>query len=136
MNTKTDTLAQTLHDCAGNVTVAAQRLGMTRRTLAERIAKSNFLRGVLEDEREKTVDMAETRLRNAIAKPDEKINMDAVKFALTSPRAAARGWGKPPASTPSGDAGAAGAQTPATPPPELTPEARALAQLGVGPDGR
>lgn len=53
-------LAQTLHDCAGNVTLAAQRLGMTRGALAERIAKSEFLRGVLEDEREKTVDMAET----------------------------------------------------------------------------
>ena len=126
-------IADVLHEVAGNVTVAAQRLGMSRGSLVERIAKSDFLRGAIEDEREKTVDLAETRLRNAIVRPEEKINMDAVKFALTSPRAASRGWGKPSSSAPSGETATSPAREDG---PALTPEQQALAELGVGPDGR
>lgn len=131
-----DALAASLRECAGNVTVAAQRLGMTRRELADRIAKSPRLLDVIDDEREKTIDMAETRLRNAIARPDEKINMDAIKFALTSPRAASRGWGKPSAAAATGDNGErAGGERRGMQADDTTPEARALAQMGIGPNG-
>ncbi len=75
----------------GNVAAAARALGVTRRNVWMRIAKSPELRAVLDDERDSLVDEAESVLRQEI----HAHNITAVIWALkASPAAKARGWGE------------------------------------------
>ena len=74
---------------AGNVTAAAQGLGMGRTALHARIAKSPALKQVLQETREALVDMAESALRAEVLNR----NMTAIIWTLkASPEAKRRGW--------------------------------------------
>jgi hypothetical protein len=61
-----EAIEKTLRDTYGTVTVAAQRLGISRRQLYRRIARSSRLRETLEDAREVIIDTAELKLIQAI----------------------------------------------------------------------
>lgn len=63
---------------AGNVSLAAHSLGVSRMTLYRRINKSERLKNAVEDAREKMVDEAETALRHLISEG----NVAAIIFAL------------------------------------------------------
>lgn len=73
----------------GNVAAAARALGVTRRNVWMRIAKSPELRAVLDDERDSLVDEAESALRREV----NSGNIAAIIWTLkASPAAKRRGW--------------------------------------------
>lgn len=76
---------------AGNVSDAAQSLGITRQGLQKRINGNARLKTVLRDTREALVDLAESKLRAAVRQG----NMTAIIWTLkASPAAKERGWGE------------------------------------------
>lgn len=76
---------------AGNITAAAQGLGMSRQHLHLRISQSASLQQTLQDEREALVDIAESALRKNVLEGD----MTAIIWTLkASPSAKMRGWGE------------------------------------------
>lgn len=82
-------IAHAIKQAAGNVTMAARGLGVTREYIHRRIKKSAALQEVLQDEREALVDMAESALRKNVLEGD----MTAIIWTLkASPAAKARGW--------------------------------------------
>lgn len=111
--------ADTLRATHGNLTAAAQRLGMTRSALAAIVDADPALAALVDDCRAELVDYAETQLRNAIGKGEEW----AVKYALDSARASPRGWRKP-----SGSAASQAAQAQPTP-REDAPEGEDMAAI-------
>lgn len=62
----------------GNVSAIARALGVRRSTVYARIAESPDLRGLIEDEREKLLDIAESVLANKVMAGDN----DMLKFFL------------------------------------------------------
>lgn len=85
--------ADALRATHGNLTAAAQRLGMTRSALAAIVDADPALAALVDDCRAELVDYAETQLRNAIGKGEDW----AIRYALDSSRASPRGWRKPSA---------------------------------------
>jgi hypothetical protein len=80
-----------IRKAAGNVTAAAEGLGIGRTSLHRRIAKSARLQEILQEEREALVDMAESALREEV----KARNMTAVIWTLkANPEAKKRGWGE------------------------------------------
>ena len=78
-----------IRKAAGNVTAAAQGLGVGRTALHARIAKTPALQQVLQETREALVDMAESALRAEVLDR----NMTAIIWTLkASPEAKRRGW--------------------------------------------
>ena len=76
----------------GRVYAAARSLGyVTGNALSDRISRSPLLKSVLEQERESFVDLAETRMEDAV----EAGEPWAIKYVLDSKRGRARGWGQP-----------------------------------------
>jgi len=87
----TDQIAEAIRKAAGNVTAAARSLGMDRTALHHRIAKSETLKRIVQEEREALVDMAESALRAEVLDR----NMTAIIWTLkASPEAKRRGWGE------------------------------------------
>lgn len=82
-------LAELLAQSYGNLSQTARALGVSRQTVAKRVAASPDLRRIVEDAKETLIDMAEHKLARAVAAGMEW----AVKRVLDSKRAAARGWG-------------------------------------------
>ena len=76
---------------AGNVSEAARALGCTRRNLWARIARTPYLRGLIEDEREALVDLAESSLRESVRGREGWAVIWTLK---ASPEAKRRGWGE------------------------------------------
>lgn len=75
----------------GNVSAAARLLGLTRRAVQKRIANSAELAAIVQDERERLVDLAESQLESAIHRGD----MAAIIWTLkANPAAKKRGWGE------------------------------------------
>lgn len=74
----TEMIETMLKATAGNVSLAAEKLGVSRMTLYRKINASERLQITLDAEREKLVDMAETALRALIL---EK-NVAAIIFTL------------------------------------------------------
>lgn len=72
---------------SGNVTEAAQGLGITRYGLQKRIARSDELRQLVQDEREAIVDMAESAIRGKIREGDTA----SIIYTLKT-QGGARGW--------------------------------------------
>jgi hypothetical protein len=82
-------IADAIRKSAGNVTAAARSLGMDRTALHHRIAKSETLKRIVQEEREALVDMAESALRAEVLDR----NMTAIIWTLkASPEAKRRGW--------------------------------------------
>lgn len=80
-----------LRQTAGNVTAAANELGVHRSTVYRHIQNSTTLQTILEDERESLVDIAESALRRQVLEG----NITAIIWTLkASPAAKARGWGE------------------------------------------
>lgn len=111
--------ADALRATHGNLSAAAQRIGMTRTALAEIVDADPALAALVDDCRAELVDYAETQLRNAIGKGEDW----AIRYALDSSRASPRGWRKPSAS-----AAQQAAQTQPTP-REDTPEGEDMAAI-------
>lgn len=88
-------LSHAIQAKAGNVTEAAQALGITRRGLQKRIAKSVELQELLKDERESMVDLAESALKKKIKEGDTA----SIIYTLKT-QGRERGW----AEGPTGDA--------------------------------
>lgn len=105
--------ADALRATHGNLTAAAQRLGVTRSALAAIVDADPALAALVDDCRAELVDYAETQLRNAIGKGEDW----AIRYALDSSRASPRGWRKPSAA-----AASAQSQQAAPPPREDEPE--------------
>jgi AcrR family transcriptional regulator len=61
-------IQKALTDARGMVTVAARKLGVSRRTIYNRLEKSEELREALEEARDFTSDVAELKLFQAIEK--------------------------------------------------------------------
>ena len=126
-------IVEALAATEGNITAAAQKLGVKRAALAKRVAKSAALREAWEEPRSILVDAAEQALREAITNGEQW----AIKYALDSTRAASRGWRKAAQSAPTTSPESA---TPTTPteqgqPADLTPEQLAtLARKQIGVD--
>lgn len=112
--------ADALRATHGNLTAAAQRLGMTRSALAAIVDADPALAALVDDCRAELVDYAETQLRNAIGKGEEW----AVKYALDSSRASPRGWRKPSAAAQAQQAAQA-----QPPPREDVPEGEDMAAI-------
>ena len=104
--------ADALRATRGNLTAAAQRLGMTRSALAAIVDADPALAALVDDCRAELVDYAETQLRNAIGKGEDW----AIRYALDSSRASPRGWRQPSAA-----AASAQSQQAAPPPREDEP---------------
>lgn len=79
MNRKTDAeILEALKKAQGFYTLAAKALGINRRTIAERVAKSAKLKKALNDEMETRLDLAENRLVAAVNNGERW----AIKFLL------------------------------------------------------
>ena len=111
--------ADALRATHGNLTAAAQRLGMTRSALAAIVDADPALAALVDDCRAELVDYAETQLRNAIGKGEDW----AIRYALDSSRASPRGWRKPSAAAQSQQA----AQAQPPPPSGDAPEGEDMA---------
>ena len=120
MNATAPSPADALRATHGNLTAAAQRLGMTRSALAAIVDADPALTAFVDDCRAELVDYAETQLRNAIGKGEDW----AIRYALDSSRASPRGWRKPSASAASQ---AAQTHQAATPPAGDAPEGEDMA---------
>lgn len=131
MNATATEIAAVLREVKGNVAAAATRLKVARADLAERVRKSEMLSALVDDYRSELVDFAETQLRAAIGKGEDW----AIRYVLDSARASPRGWRKPAASVPSGEASAKPGDGPAPVDPRLLTDEQlakvARAQVGV-----
>ena len=74
---------------SGNISVAAQRLGIERYKLQKEIEKSPALQKLVEDNIESLVDLAETSIRQLCLRGEP----GSVKFVLET-QGRDRGWGK------------------------------------------
>lgn len=84
-------IAYALRQSAGNVTMAARGLNVSREHLHRRIADSPTLKQTVQDERESLVDIAESALRKKVLEGD----MTAIIWTLkANPAAKSRGWGE------------------------------------------
>ena len=81
-------LAELLKQYGGNMSSVAAKIGIARQSVAERVKKNENLSAVLEETRQRLVDMAESGLRSAVANGEEW----AIKRVLDSKRGAERGW--------------------------------------------
>lgn len=90
MNTiryKNDVIEEALRACDGKVSLAAERLGCAQSTIYSRIENSPKLREVVEESRTALVDLAETKLREAV----EAGQIAAICFVLKC-QGKSRGW--------------------------------------------
>lgn len=84
-------LAHAIREKAGNVTDAAQALGITRWALQKRIIKSAELQQLVKDERSALVDMAESAIRKKIREGDTA----SIIYTLKT-QGRERGWAEGP----------------------------------------
>ena len=61
-----DQIAAALKYCRGMIATAAHNLGVNRSTIYDRVQKSEKLRAIIEDERERMTDFAESKLIDSI----------------------------------------------------------------------
>lgn len=77
-----DELATILTQAHGNVTHAAEAIGMCKRQLRRRVNNSAMLKEVMFHARDSITDIAEHQLMAVLHNPEHKNHWDAVKFAL------------------------------------------------------
>jgi len=65
-NRTVEQCAEAIRNAGGFITTAAKMLGMSQPALSKRIAQSETLRSVVEETREKYLDLAESKLIKAI----------------------------------------------------------------------
>ncbi len=83
-----DEIVEALKRAGGQKVLAAQILGVSRQTIYNYIDKYDLAQEEVRTQNELTFDMAQKKLRDAIVRGEPW----AVKFALNSPAAAARGF--------------------------------------------
>ena len=88
-------LTAALRESKGAVSIAAKRLGVSRRAIYARLEQWPDVKEIMEEVRDEVCDIAELKLYAMINNEDHKDQLKAIMYQLDT-HGRARGWGTPP----------------------------------------
>ena len=88
-------LTAALRESKGAVSIAAKRLGVSRRAIYARLEQWPDVKEIMEDVRNEVCDVAELKLYAMINDESHKDQLKAIMYQLDT-HGRARGWGTPP----------------------------------------
>ena len=88
-------LTAALRESKGAVSIAAKRLGVSRRAIYARLEQWPDVKEIMEDVRNEVCDVAELKLYAMINNDEHKDQLKAIQYQLDT-HGRARGWGTPP----------------------------------------
>jgi Zn-dependent peptidase ImmA (M78 family) len=88
-------LTSALRESKGAVSIAAKRLGVSRRAIYARLEQWPDVKEIMEDVRNEVCDVAELKLYAMINNDEHKDQLKAIQYQLDT-HGRARGWGTPP----------------------------------------